>query len=108
MLQAFLNVFVFGMGLQQAVEEPRFCSLSFPSSAWPHTDQPGRLLLEPAIEADAGAALLALGHRAERWPDTGPDYFTNVSCACAVIADERSGVLKGAADPRRPGVAIGW
>jgi gamma-glutamyltranspeptidase / glutathione hydrolase len=90
------------------MEAPRFSSLSFPSSAWPHADQPGRLLLEPEIEARIGSALTAMGHRAEIWPETGPDYFTNASCACAVMAESRTGTLKGAADPRRPGYAIGW
>ena len=108
MLQAFLNIVLFGMDLQQAMEAPRFSSLSFPSSAWPHADQPGRLLLEPEIEVRIGSALTAMGHRAEIWPDTGPDYFTNASCACAVMAESRTGTLKGAADPRRPGYAIGW
>ncbi len=108
MLQTLLNIVLFGMDLQQAVEAPRFCSLSFPSSAWPHANHPGRLLLEPEIEARIGPALAAMGHRAEVWPDTGPDYFTNVSCACAVMAETKTGVLKGAADPRRPGYAIGW
>ena len=108
MLQTLLNIVVFGMDLQQAVEAPRFSSLSFPSSAWPHADQPGRLLLEPEIESRIGSALTAMGHRAEIWPQTGPDYFTNVSCACAIMVETKTGVLKGAADPRRPGYAIGW
>jgi gamma-glutamyltranspeptidase/glutathione hydrolase len=108
MLQTFLNIVLFGMDLQQAVEAPRFCSLSFPSSAWPHVNHAGRLLLEPELESRLGAVLTEMGHRAELWPDAGPDYFTNVSCACAVMAETNTGILKGAADPRRPGYAIGW
>lgn len=107
MLQFLLNVLVFGMDPQQAVEVPRFCSLSFSSSTFPHATHPNRLLLEAPIDIEEGRAITARGHKAERWPTSGPDYFTNVSCLCAVIA-ESTGVLKGAADPRRPGYALGW
>jgi gamma-glutamyltranspeptidase / glutathione hydrolase len=108
MLQVLLNLVVFGMELQAAVEAPRFASLSFPSSAWPHRYVSGRLLIEPELHADVGDALTKLGHGVELWPDTGNDYFMNVNAACAVLADSSNGVLHGAADPRRPTYAIGW
>src|SRR5215469_11365314 len=75
MLQVLLNLEVFGMELQAAVEAPRFASLSFPSSASPHHYVPGRLLIEPGLHAQVGEALTRLGHRVELWPDTGIDYF---------------------------------
>jgi gamma-glutamyltranspeptidase/glutathione hydrolase len=108
MLQMLLNLVVFGMELQAAVEAPRFASLSFPSSASPHRYVPGRLLIEPELYAEVGEALASLGHGVELWPDTGNDYFMNVNAACAVLADSTTGVLHGAADPRRPTYAIGW
>jgi gamma-glutamyltranspeptidase/glutathione hydrolase len=108
MLQVMLNLMVFGMELQEAVEAPRFASLSFPSSASPHTYVPGRLLVEPGLHEYVGDALVRLGHRAECWPDSGSDYFMNANAACAVLADRTTGVIKGAADPRRPAYAIGW
>jgi gamma-glutamyltranspeptidase/glutathione hydrolase len=108
MAQVLLNIAVFGMDLQAAVEAPRFSSLSFPSSASPHRYTPGRLLVEPELHDRIGDALARLGHAAERWPDTGNDYFMNVSAACAVMADKTTGVIKGSADPRRPAYAIGW
>jgi gamma-glutamyltranspeptidase/glutathione hydrolase len=49
-----------------------------------------------------------LGHQVEAWPETGLDYFQNVSAACAVSANLTTGVMHGAADPRRPAYAIGW
>lgn len=107
MLQVFLNMFAFGMDPQVAVEAPRFASMSFPSSAMPHESQPGRLLVEDPSHGRTHAALIDLGHKAERWPDDGPDYFLNASGACLVKADLRSGVLTGAADPRRPTYAVG-
>ena len=41
MVQLFLNVFEFGMDVQQAVEAPRFSTWSFPNSFWPHAYHPG-------------------------------------------------------------------
>jgi gamma-glutamyltranspeptidase/glutathione hydrolase len=108
MLQVFLNRVVFGMELQAAVEAPRFASLSFPSSSSPHEYRPGRLLMEGPLHADLHTGLARLGHQVEAWPETGPDYFQNVSAACAVSVDLTTGVLQGAADPRRPAYAVGW
>jgi gamma-glutamyltranspeptidase/glutathione hydrolase len=108
MLQVFLNTVVFGMDLQAAVEAPRFASLSFPSSSSPHEYRPGRLLVEGSLHADVHTGLARLGHQVEAWPETGPDYFQNISAACAVRADLTTGVLQGAADPRRPAYVIGW
>ena len=54
MLQTFLNVEVFGMDLQAAIEAPRFATFSFPSSFEPHNVQPGRLMLEDLIARHVG------------------------------------------------------
>jgi gamma-glutamyltranspeptidase/glutathione hydrolase len=108
MLQVLLNIVTFGMDLQAAVEAPRFASLSFPSSAYPHKSHPGRLLIEADIYSEVHSVLAGLGHRVEPWPKSGPDYFGNVSAACAVRRDTTTGLLEGAADPRRPAYAIGW
>ena len=108
MLQAFLNAMVFDMDLQEAVDAPRLCSLSFPSSASPHASQPGRLLLEAPLFHQSGEAMARLGHRAEEWPLAGPEYLQNASTVCAIRRDLRTGVLEGAADHRRPAYAVGW
>ena len=42
MLQVLLNLVVFGMSPQHAVEAPRFATQSFPNSFWPHRYLPGR------------------------------------------------------------------
>src|SRR3546814_10479526 len=42
MLQVFLNVSVFGMDVQAAIEAPRFATYSFPASFAPHDYFPGR------------------------------------------------------------------
>jgi gamma-glutamyltranspeptidase/glutathione hydrolase len=108
MLQTFLNIIVFDMDLQDAVEAARFCSLSFPSSASPHQSHPGRLLLETPVFRGAGEALADLGHRVEEWPAAGAEYFQNASASCAIQLDLTTGVLKGGADHRRPAHVVGW
>ena len=50
MLQVFLNVVVWGMDPQAAVEAPRFATYSFPSSSEPHEYHPGRLNVESRID----------------------------------------------------------
>jgi len=103
MLQVFLNVHLFGMEAQEAVEAPRTASYSFPSSFEPHAYHPGRLNLEGRIERSTGDALADLGHRIEWWPD----WTWLAGAVCTIITDKVSGVLKGGADPRRPSYALG-
>ena len=67
MVQMFLNIVEFGLNPQQAVEEPRVRSDSFPDSFWPHAYHPGRLTLEPRIEAEVARVLVKLGHRVQWW-----------------------------------------
>src|SRR3546814_20958894 len=66
MLQVFLNVSVFGMDVQAAIEAPRFATYSFPASFAPHDSFPGRLNLESRIPEATADALIALGHRLQR------------------------------------------
>jgi gamma-glutamyltranspeptidase/glutathione hydrolase len=104
MLQTFLNVFVFGMEPQAAVEAPRFASYCFPNSFEPHDYHPGLLRLEGRIDDATGAALDALGHRIEWWPD----MIWLAGSMGAIVADRETGVIGGAADPRRMAYAVGW
>jgi gamma-glutamyltranspeptidase/glutathione hydrolase len=103
MLQVFLNVHLFGMEPQEAVEAPRAASYSFPSSFEPHDYHPGRLNLESRIDRGTGEALAELGHKVAWWPD----WTWLAGAVCTIIADRESGVLKGGADPRRPSYALG-
>ena len=104
MLQVFLNVLIFGMDPQQAVEAPRFASYSFPSSFAPHSCFPGQLNMESRVRRETGAALEQLGHRVKWWPD----WSWRAGGVCAITVDQSRGVLQGGADPRRPGYAVGW
>jgi gamma-glutamyltranspeptidase/glutathione hydrolase len=103
MMQLFLNIHLFGMEVQEAVEAPRVASYSFPSSFEPHAYHPGLLNLESRIDRSTGEALGRLGHKVEWWPD----WTWLAGAVCTVVSDEESGVLKGGADPRRPSYALG-
>ena len=49
MLQVFLNIFHFGMDIQEAIEQPRFATFSFPNSFAPYEHLPGRLNIEDRL-----------------------------------------------------------
>jgi gamma-glutamyltranspeptidase/glutathione hydrolase len=104
MLQVLLNIGIFRMDPQAAVEAPRFASYSFPDSFEPHPYYPGRLNLEARMEGRTGDALTALGHSVEWWPKR--DW--RAGGVCLIVIDPASGVLQGAADSRRPCYALGW
>ena len=104
MLQVFLNVVVFGMDVQSAVEAPRFASFSFPISFEPHDYFPGRLNLEARFPEETGRALTALGHEIEWWPER----TWRAGSVCLIQPDEETGILHAGADFRRAGYALGW
>lgn len=100
-LQIILNMLVFGMNPQRAVEAPRFATESLVDSFWPHSCQPGVLSVEPGIPEHVRAELRAVGHKIE------------VIDACGIGAvvtrrDPDGGVLSAGADPRRPTYAIAF
>ena len=104
MVQVFLNVVVFRMEPQKAVEVPRIASSSFPSSNAPYPYFPGRLNLEGGIDAAVAAELELLGHRIVWWPP----LTWRAGAVCAIIIDPETGVMSAGADPRREAYALGW
>jgi gamma-glutamyltranspeptidase/glutathione hydrolase len=100
-LQLVLNVLVFGMNPQQAVEAPRFSTQTLVNSFYPRAYRPGQLNVEPGIPERTRAELTALGHAIVEVGACG---------AGAVVThrDPRSGVLSAGADPRRPSYALAW
>ena len=68
MLQVFLNAFHFGMDIQEAIEQPRFATFSFPNSFAPYTHLPGRLNLEDRLPAATIDELRRRGHDVEMCP----------------------------------------
>jgi gamma-glutamyltranspeptidase / glutathione hydrolase len=101
MLQVFLNVAVFGMPMQEAVEAPRVASRSFPDSFWPHAAAPNKVEAESRLPAQTRQALRDLGHEVSDWPDW--EWRAGAVCAVRASAD---GTRWAGADPRRGSLAI--
>jgi gamma-glutamyltranspeptidase / glutathione hydrolase len=98
-LQLVLNVLVFGMNPQQAVEAPRFSTQTLVNSFYPRVYRPGQLNVEAGIPERTRAELRALGH-----------VVTEIG-ACGIGAvvtrrDPQTGVLSAGADPRRSTYAL--
>ena len=104
MLQVFLNLHVFGMEVQSAIEAPRFAGYSYPGSGEPHEYFPGRLYLEARIPKETAEALSRLGHRIYWWDE----WSWLAGAPCTVVVDHKTGVRHGGADLRRPAYAVGW
>ena len=98
-VQLMLNVLVFGMDPQQAVEAPRFSTMSNVNSFYPHVYHPGRSDLEHAIPETTAEELRALGHQIARAVDCGMG-------ATVSVRDPETGHLSTGADPRRACYAI--
>jgi gamma-glutamyltranspeptidase/glutathione hydrolase len=102
MLQFFLNVTVFGMPAQRAVEMPRLASRSFPDSFWPHAYAPGKVEAERRLSRETRDALAGMGHEMAEWPN----FEWRAGAVCGVMVDA-DGTRWAAADPRRGAHAIG-
>ena len=100
-LQLILNVLVFGMDPQQAVEAPRFSSQSVTNSFYPRVYLPGQLNVEAGIPEEVRSSLSSLGHKVVEEGPCG-------SGAVVTQRDPETGVMSAGADPRRPTYAIGW
>ena len=104
MVQALLNIAVFGMDPQSAVEAPRIGSYSYPGTSEPHAYHPRRVMIDARFSAAVERELTARGHDVGRWPRLG----WKAGAVCAIVRDAKTGVLSAGADPRRPAYALGW
>lgn len=103
-LQVLLNVLTWGMAPQEAVEQPRFATFSYPSSSEPHSYNRGLLKVERRISGETREALRALGHGVAEWPS----WEWVAGAVCTIVADARSHRMEGGSDPRRPTAVAGW
>ncbi len=101
LVQVFLNMAVFGMDVQSAINAPRFRDMSMPASFAPHESSPGALLLESALYDQSAAGLQALGYTVTRSPD-----WDNTFGAVGAVLKGGPGLLAGS-DPREEGTAAG-
>lgn len=93
-LQFFLNVIVFGMTFQQAIEAPKFSSEHFPGSFAPHDLFLNRL----RIESSFGSAVLDALRRRGHDVDEAPAWSEGFLCVAARWPD--TGIIEAGVDPR--------
>ena len=104
MLQVFLNVVVWGMSPEHAVDQPRFGSYNFPGTGSEINENPGVIRLEERIPAATFDALRAKGHEVESW-----GLWNWLTGALTVTYREpESGVMIAAGDVRRETHSLGF
>ncbi|MBT4040986.1 MAG: gamma-glutamyltransferase family protein, partial [Rhodospirillales bacterium] len=102
MLQVFLNIFHFGMDVQDAIDAPRVTSHSFPSSFSPFKYYPAVVSIESRIDEAVRKDLESRGHHI----DTLSDYTRNMAAVEVIVAEPKPGFLRAGADPRQPAYSI--
>ncbi|MDP3766399.1 MAG: gamma-glutamyltransferase [Dehalococcoidia bacterium] len=88
-MQVLVNLLVFGMDLQAAIDAPRFRHLSG-----------RRLILEPPITDEVRRRLAAMGH------EIVEDPTSSFGGAQAVMRIQRG--WAAGSDPRKDGLAVGY
>jgi gamma-glutamyltranspeptidase/glutathione hydrolase len=101
LVQVFLNLTVFGMDLQDAIDAPRFRSYSFPDSFAPHALRPGSIALESELFRAVSMDLEQRGYEVE---DGGS--WNNDFSAVGAILYHQGGLVAGS-DPREASTAAG-
>jgi gamma-glutamyltranspeptidase/glutathione hydrolase len=103
LVQVFLNLTVFGMDIQDAIEAPRFRSRNFPDSFSPHTYRPGVVQLEKNLFDKVARDLGAMGYNVEEVED----LHHQMGAVGAILRQAATGKLIGGADPRQENWAEG-
>jgi gamma-glutamyltranspeptidase / glutathione hydrolase len=101
LLQFFLNVFEFGMTVQQATEAANFNSYQMHSSFDDHKSEPGRLTLNEAVPAWVRQELQGMGYRLDfQRLTSGPIN--------AIFFDRKNGTMWGGSSTHGEDYGIGW
>lgn len=102
-LQFLLNVTIYGLSLQEAVEAPTFWTQHFPNSFYPRGAEPASLYIERRVPESVCDILAGRGHDVMLQP-----AFAGGNTLAASI-DPDSGLRCAAASPRlNPASAAGW
>ncbi|HKX19937.1 MAG TPA: gamma-glutamyltransferase family protein [bacterium] len=102
-LQVFLNMTVFGMDVQDAIDAPSFHSVHFPGSFYPRKARPGEMLVEGRLPAAVVDGLRERGHTVTVAPDWSLNYTT------AILYDPARRLMQAGASSRgERNYALGW
>lgn len=100
-LQFFLNVVEFGMGVQEALEQPAVISTSFRASYYPQRIA-GTLITSAALPEHVRDSLAALGHQLDVRDSRG------VGSVKAIMIHPETGALMGGVSPTGDSYVMGW
>ncbi len=103
LLQVLLNIIVFNMSPQEAVEAARFDTQHYVSSFDDHEFLAGSLNLESRIAEQTIAELKARGHKVNVQSAWG-----TLSAPTVIVYNSKTGVSSAGADPRRGRYAVAW
>ena len=104
LLQVILNVVVWEMSPEQALDQPRFGSYNFPATGSEINDNPAKLKVEDRIPAETVDALRNLGHDVELWGL----WNWRAGAPTVAYSEPRSRVLIAAGDVRRETAALAY
>ena len=103
-LQVLLNVVVWGMSPEHAVDQPRFGTYNFPPTGSEINSTPGVLRVESRIPEGTFEALRSKGHKIETW---GPWNWAT-GALTVTYRDPETGLLVAAGDVRRETAALAY
>ncbi|WP_419861886.1 gamma-glutamyltransferase family protein [Candidatus Palauibacter sp.] len=104
LLQVFLNVTVWGMSPEQAVDQPRFGSYNFPATGSEVNRNPAVLYMEDRIPAETAETLRAMGHDVRSWGL----WNWRAGAPTVTWRDPETGVMTAAGDVRRETASLGF
>ncbi len=104
MLQTFLNVSVWGMSPEHAVDQPRFGSYNFPGTGSEVNATPGVLRVEARIPTATFQALRVKGHDVQSWGL----WNWRTGALTVTYRDPETGVMIAAGDVRRETHSLGY
>ena len=100
-VQVLLDILVFGMDPQEAVEAPRFRSLNFPSSFAPHEIEPRTVELEGELYDELHEGLGERGYTVKK-----VDRWDHVMGGVGIVRTRPSGLVEAGADPHESTTAF--
>lgn len=100
-VQVLLDILVFGMAPQEAVEAPRFRSLNFPSSFAPHEIEPRTVELEGELYDALHADLEERGYTVRK-----VDRWDHVMGGVGIVRTRPGGRIEAGADPHESTTAF--
>ncbi len=104
LLQVILNVVVWEMSPESALDQPRFGSYNFPATGSEINHNPAKLKLEDRIPLATAETLRGLGHDVESWGL----WNWRAGAPTVTYGEPQSGVLIAAGDVRRETAAVAY